>query len=99
MRNIRKHENSIRRSLQTITGSLLTCARIHCGAKIEKNFGPIEVSFDDSIIVDTQAEKNMMLAEIAAGVVPAWKYMATFFDMSDEEAMRLIGTNSVDMGA
>lgn len=99
MRNIRKHENSIRRSLQTITGSLLTCARIHCGAKIEENFGPIEVSFDDSIIVDTQAEKNMMLAEIAAGVVPAWKYMATFFDMSDEEAIRLVGTNTVDMGA
>lgn len=86
MRNVKKHENSIRKSIQTIITSLLTCARLHCGAKIEEDFGAVSVAFDDSIITDTQAEKNMMLAEIAAGVVPSWMYLKEFKGMSEEEA-------------
>lgn len=97
MRNIRKHENALRDAIQIIVSSLITCARIHCNADVAESFGPVEVSFDDSIVVDTQAEKSMMLAEIAAGVVPRWKYMATFYGMSDDEARAEIGS-AVDDG-
>ena len=98
MRNIRKHENAIRGAIQIIVSSLLTCARIHCNADVAEDFGPVEVAFDDSIVVDTQAEKTMLLAEIAAGVVPKWKYMATFYEMSEDEARREIGSEVADGG-
>ncbi len=98
MRNIRKHENAIRDAIQTIVSSLITCSRIHCDADVADSFGPVEVAFDDSIIIDTQAEKNMMLAEIAAGVVPPWKYMATFYEMTEEEAKAEIGSATIDGG-
>ncbi len=99
MRNVRKHENMIRGAIQDVITSLLTCARIHCGAPIEDDFGPVTVTFDDSIITDTQAEKNMMMSEIAAGLVPKWKYAVEFYGMSEDEAKAALPSEEiVDMG-
>ena len=98
MRNIRKHENELRRAIQRVASALLTCARIHCGADIEEDFGAVSVQFDDSIITDTQAEKTMMLNEIAAGVVPKWKYLVEFYGMSAEDAKAETGAEVVDGG-
>ena len=64
----------------------MECARIHCGADVEEGAEPVEVVWDDSIITDTQAEKQQMLAEIAAGVVPKWMYLVEFYGKSEEEA-------------
>lgn len=71
MRNVRKHENVLRGAIQRVVTSLLNCARIHCGAPIEEDFGAVAVQFDDSVITDTQTEKNTMMAEIAAGLLPS----------------------------
>lgn len=86
MRNVRKHENAVRGAIQDVVTALLTCARIHCGAEIEEDFGAVSVTFDDSVIADTQTEKNLMLAEIAAGVLPKWRYAVEWYGMSEEEA-------------
>lgn len=97
MRNIRKHENVLRGAIQRVVGSLLNCARIHCGAQIEEDFGTIEVQFDDSVIVDTQTEKNMALTEIAALQVPELKqrYLRDWCGMSEEEAARAVPSAQV----
>lgn len=86
MRSVKKHENALGGAVVQVLTALLTCARIHCGAQIEEDFGNVVVMFDDSIIEDTAARKNMMLAEIAAGVVPAWRYLVEFYGMTEEEA-------------
>lgn len=86
MRNIRNHENALGKGLGAMLTALCECARIHCGAPVEQGFGPVSIVWDDSIITDTQAEKTQMLAEIAAGVVPKWKYLTTFYGMSEDEA-------------
>lgn len=93
MRNVRKHENVLRGAVQRVVTSLLNCARIHCGAPIdgapiEEDFGPVQVQFDDSVIADTQTEKNMALAEIAALGVPELKqrYLIDWHGFSKEEA-------------
>lgn len=86
MRNIRNHENALGKELGRMLTSLAECARIHCGAPVEQGFEPVTVVWDDSIITDTQADKTQMLAEIAAGVVPKWMYLARFYGMSEEEA-------------
>ena len=94
MRNVKKHENALGSAISQVLTALLTCARIHCGAKIEEEFGAVVVKFDDSIIEDTAAKKNMMLAEIAAGVVPVWKYLVEFYGMSKEEAMEAVAAQA-----
>lgn len=98
MRSIHKHEVIISDAISQLLTSLLTCARIHCGADVEEEFGGIEVFFDDSIITDTQTDKAMMLNEIAAGVVPKWKYLTEFYGMSEEEAKALVAPEAVDEG-
>lgn len=99
MRNVRKHENVLRGAIQRVVTSLLNCARIHCGAAIEEDFGAVSVQFDDSVITDTQTEKNTMMAEIAAGLLPKWRYAVEFYGMSEEEAREAIPSEQVlDVG-
>lgn len=86
MRNIRNHENALGKELGGLLTALCECSRVHCGTSVEEGFAPVEVVWDDSIITDTSAEKTQMLAEIAAGVVPKWMYLARFYGMSEEEA-------------
>lgn len=86
MRSIRKHEVVLGSAIKQLAVALLTCARTCCGADVEEDFGEVSVFFDDSIITDTQTEKNMMLAEIAAGVVPKWMYLHEFYGMGEDEA-------------
>lgn len=99
MRNVRKHENVLRGAIQRVVTSLLNCARIHCGAAIEEDFGAVSVQFDDSVITDTQTEKNTMMAEIAAGLLPKWRYAVEFYGMSEEEAREAVPSEQVlDVG-
>ncbi len=87
MRNIRNHENALGKELGRLLTSLCECARTVCGARtIEEGFEPVSIVWDDSIVTDTQTEKAQMLAEIAAGVVPKWMYLAAFYGMSEDEA-------------
>lgn len=99
MRSVKKHENVVRAAIQDVMGALLDGARIHCGVDIEEAFGTVDVKFDDSVIVDTQTAKNTMLAEIAAGVVPKWKYMMEFYGMTEEQAKAALPEETaIDIG-
>ena len=98
MRSIHKHEVIISDALSQLLTALLTCARIHCGADIEEDFGDIDIFFDDSIITDTQTDKTMMMSEVAAGIVPKWMYLKEFYGMTDEEAKALDAPEVVDEG-
>lgn len=95
MRTVRKHENAMRGAIQDIVSALLDAARIHQGAPIEEDFGPVSVVFDDSVITDTQTEKELMMAEVAAGVVPKWMYLRAFYGMSEEEARAAVEAEAV----
>lgn len=94
MRNVRKHEVVVRGAIQDVVCALLDNARIHCGAQIEEDFGAVSVQFDDSVITDTQSEKEMMLAEISAGVVPKWMYLVKFYGKSEEEAREAVAAET-----
>ena len=69
MRNIRKHENALTRSLATISHALLWCARSF-GEALPCE-GTVTVQYDDSIVTDTSAEKAQDMAEVAAGLMGA----------------------------
>lgn len=86
MRNVRKHENSVGDAIKDVITGLLSSAASLGYAEFNGEVGQVSIKFDDSVITDTQTEKNQMLAEIAAGVVPKWKYLETFYGMSENEA-------------
>lgn len=97
MRNVRKHENSVGDAIKDIITGLLSCAK-SLGFATFDDFGAVNIKFDDSVIVDTQTEKQTMLNEIAAGVLPAWMFLTTFYGKTEEEAKEMIGTAPIDEG-
>lgn len=99
MRNVRKHENSVGGAIKDVITGLLSCAKAKGYGNLPEDPGAVNIKFDDSIIVDTQTEKNLMLSEIAAGVVPKWKYLMEFYGMSEEQAKAALPDEEVlDIG-
>lgn len=96
MRNIRKHEHCVGEAIKDVMTAAMLCAAVHCGEKIG-NPGEIMVNWDDSIITDTQADKNMALAEIAALGIPRLKveYLVKYFGMSEEDAEKAVPADLV----
>lgn len=94
MRNIRKHENLLRKSLQQITRAVLQCARQELNVKLP-NEGNITVRFDDSIITDTAAEKAQDMAEVGV-TMNAWEYRMKWYNEDEETAkMNVPGSSSI----
>ena len=99
MRNIRKHENELRPQLEGLLSALLSCQRELNGWPVPDECD-VTVDFDDSIIQDTASEKTQMQAEVAQGIVPAWKYLVRFYGMGEEEAKATAaGPEVLDVGA
>lgn len=97
-RTLRKHQNALGKSITRLVRGVAGVCRGVCGRSVDPE-ATVTIDFDDSIIVDTQTEKAQMLAEIAAGVVPSWMYLATFYGMSDEEAKEAVSEGEViDVG-
>ena len=91
MRNIKKHENLLRRAIITISRAALHAARAHLGAGLGDE-GNIEVVFDDSIITDVEADKRMALSEITTLGLDVLKvrYLMEYYGMTEEEAQAAI---------
>ena len=66
--------------------ALLACAR-GMGEKVPDE-GNVRVLFDDSIIQDTEAEKERDMKEVAAGLMQAWEYRVRWYGESEETARR-----------
>lgn len=84
MRNIRRHENLLQVSLATVCKAVLGAAR-RMGEDLPDE-GTITVSFDDSIITDTQTEKTQDMAEVAAGLLQPWEYRVKWYGESESVA-------------
>ena len=76
MRNIARHEHALEVSLSGISHALLHCARSF-GEELPDE-GTVAVSFDDSIVTDTAAEKRLAMAEVGVTMHP-WEYRALFY--------------------
>ena len=86
MRNLANHEAEAGSTLSRTLSAAVSCARSLCGADVEEDFGGVSVSWDDSIVEDTPAEKAQMQAEIAAGIAAPWEYRARFYGEPEDVA-------------
>ena len=83
MRNIARHEHALEVSLAGISHALLHCARSF--GETLPDEGAIAVSFDDSIVTDTAAEKRLAMAEVGVTLHP-WEYRVRFYGEAEDVA-------------
>lgn len=85
MRNIRRHEHALEGAIAGICRAVMEASR-SLGAELS-NEGDVRVTFDDSIITDTSAEKRQDMDEVTAGLMETWEYRAKWYG-EDEAAAR-----------
>ena len=86
MRNIRRHEHALEGAISGICRALLAAER-RLGAELPDE-GLVRVTFDDSIITDTTAEKRQDMDEVAAGLMEGWEYRAKWYGEDEATARR-----------
>lgn len=86
MRNIKRHEHVLERALVGICKAVMECAR-RLGHDIPDE-GLVHVSFDDSIITDTAADKAQDMAEVSAGLMGPWEYRCKWYGEDEATAKR-----------
>ena len=89
MRNVRKHRNALQGPIADVSRALPACAR-GMGEKVPDE-GSARVLFDDSIIQDTEAEKERDMKEVAAGLMQAREYRVRSYGESEDVARRSVG--------
>ena len=86
MRNIRRHEHALEGAIAGICRALLAAER-RLGVELPDE-GLVRVTFDDSIITDTTAEKRQDMDEVAAGLLEPWEYRAKWYGEDEATARR-----------
>lgn len=97
MRNLRKHEMAVGASLSSMLTAAVSCAGAVLGEDVPAPSGRVRVSWDDSIIEDTPAEKAQALSEVAGGLLAPWEYRARFLG-EDEETARAMADEAARGG-
>lgn len=86
MRNIRRHEHALEGAIAGICRALLAAER-RLGVELPDE-GLVRVTFDDSIITDTTAEKRQDMDEVAAGLMEPWEYREKWYGEDSSTAKR-----------
>lgn len=86
-RTLRKHQNALQKSIRALAAGIAGICNGLCGKPVDPD-APVSVSFDDSIITDTQTDKNMALTEISVLGIPELKrkYLVNWCGFTPEEA-------------
>lgn len=89
-RNLRKHEGKVGEALRRLfAGAYSAEVGVRLGAAPEGV--EIDVTWDDSVVEDADAERETMKDDVARGLCPRWVYVAKYYGMSDEEARAFTG--------
>lgn len=91
LRNVRRHERSVGKQVQRlVAGTYCAEAALRTGTMPEPP--EVTVTWDDSVVEDSEAERALMKDDIARGLCPAWLYPMRYYGMDEAEARRLVGS-------
>lgn len=85
IRTIRKHEHSIENSVRDLVQGAFAAECAMNSYKVDEPV-PVDILWDDSVISDDKADRDMMKDDIARGLCPKWKYLVKYQGMSEEDA-------------
>lgn len=99
IRTIRKHEHSIENSVRDLAQGAFAAECAMNGYKVDEPV-PVDILWDDSVISDDKADRDMMKDDISRGLCPKWKYLVKYQGMSEEDARAFTGeTGGVSLDA
>ena len=98
MRNAKKHEQAMGAQMARLVESACALASRFCGEALPDVSGKACIVFGDSVIQDEDTERERMRADVAAGLVPAWKYAATYYGVDPETARKWTGESALGDG-
>lgn len=84
-RNVRKHENVLEPAIATIIEGIISLARVF-GESLPEDFGGVSVTFDDSVIEDTEALRARDLREVGSGMMQPWEYRVKWYGDDEKTA-------------
>ena len=86
-RSLRKHQNALAKSIRALVLGVAGVCRGLCGTAVDPE-AEVALDFDDSIITDEQADRQLALTEITVLGVPALKrrYLVQHCGFTEEEA-------------
>lgn len=97
-RTLKKHQNALSASIETLIRGVAGVCKHYCNAAVNVE-AEVSIDFDDSIITDTQTDKNMALTEISMLGAPAAlkrRYLMTYYGIGEEEALAIFPDVVVD---
>lgn len=96
MRSVRRHENAIEKAACSVVRAAYSCQMALSGTALEEVPSP-HITWDDSVVSDSETERNQMKDDIARGLCPAWMYPVKYWGMDETEARALTeGTAEID---
>lgn len=90
-RNLRKHENAIAPAIQAIAAGVLSLARTVLGVALPEDVGEMRVLFDDSVIEDTNAQRERDRKDVASGLMQPWEYRVKWYGEDEATARAMTG--------
>lgn len=91
MRSAKKHEQAIGRQISGLCEVAVLMANRFACAGLPDITGKVCVLFGDTIVQDEDTEREGMRADVAAGLVPAWKYVERYYGVSPDTAKQWTG--------
>ena len=90
MRTIRRNEKLVGAALDDVARAAYATERARSGRPLAE-VPHIRIDWDDSVMTDDKADRDMMKDDIARGLAPRWAYLARYYGMSEEEARAFTG--------
>lgn len=90
MRTIRRHEHAIENSIRDLIQGAYSAECALNGYPVQDMI-PVDVLWDDSIISDDKADRDLMKDDIQVGLCPKWRYLVKYQGMSEEDARKFTG--------
>ncbi len=82
--SVEKQKILVRSALVNLTHGILKLLGIDSVDRTD-----IDIDFDDSIIIDSEAEQSKRFSEVTAGIISKTEYLKRVYNVSDEEARKL----------
>lgn len=96
IQNAHKHFIRVESFLHDLVKALLHIGKSFIDSRINDE-AAISVTFDQSPLIDENAERERDRADVSDGIMAKWEYRAKWYGESEEEAKRNIPSDDTDM--
>ena len=90
MRTIRRNEKLIGGAVDDVARAAYATEEAVSGSPVAE-VPHVSIDWDDSVMTDDKADRDMMKDDIARGLAPRWQYLARYYGMSEDEARAFTG--------